>query len=271
MMNIKEYLDNPYYYKLIGSHREWLNLFDSKFLNAWDKLFKKNNPEAALFEAATRQVLGEFDIVVEPFDDPSRDKNPDYYCKKNNQVFYVEATCITKEVATDNTNLDDIPKNLEVTGYALLTKTFFNDVVNKTTQCSNLNAPVLLAIGTWHFSACQLCFDKGAAEDILTSTPHITVPISKVTGGPIGDTYEATDLRWSAFVRPSKTTSGEIEFARSPISGILLCPFGTKPPDIVGVLHPNPNHPFDRNLFPKIPFGRLTDGYQDGKFGVEWI
>jgi len=71
MMNIKEYLDSPYYYKIISSHREWLKPFGLKFLSAWDNLFKNNNSEAALCEAATRQVLEELDIVVEQFDDPS--------------------------------------------------------------------------------------------------------------------------------------------------------------------------------------------------------
>ena len=54
-------------------------------------------------------------------------------------------------------------------------------------------------------------------------------------------------------------------------SGILLCSFRIKDSEIIGVLHPNANYPFDRSLLPKIEFCRLKDGYQDGNLEVEWI
>jgi hypothetical protein len=87
----------------------------------------------------------------------------------------------------------------------------------------------------------------------------------------VGEPYQATHLQSAAFIRPTKNINGLIEYARNPISAILLCPFGTRPPEILGVLHPNPNYPFNRNILPKVEFCRLKDGYQKGKLEVEWI
>jgi len=267
---IKGYLDCSYYRKIIGSHREWLNRFDGAYLNKWDELFTKNNPEAALCEAATRQMLEEQDVEVEPFDLECDRQSPDFMCKKEGFLFYVEATCLTKEVVDQKTGLEDIPEEGKTTWFGLLTRTIFQEACNKTPQCSNLHAPCLLCIGTLHFSACQLCLTEMGAEQILTSDPLITVPLDKETGDVVGEIYESTDLKWSAFIKPSKTSNG-IEIARNPISGIILFPFGARPVEIFGALHPNPNYTFERKYLPAIKFCRLKGGWCEGSFAVEWI
>ena len=61
----QKYLGTKYFDQLIGGHREWLKGFDRVHLNVWDNLFKKDNSEAALCEAGTRQLLQELDINVE--------------------------------------------------------------------------------------------------------------------------------------------------------------------------------------------------------------
>lgn len=256
------------YAELISENRKWLGAFEKERSERWENLLAQN-PEAAICEAATRRFLNDQNISVEPYEDLSTG-GPDYLCIRNEQCFYVETTCVTKKVATKESGLTDMPQH-KACCYGLLTKKIFAEVCNKTPQCSNLGAPCLITICTLHFQAGCLCFDKHAAEDLLTGTSFITAPIDTRTGEMMREPYEATDLESAVFIRPIKVSAEQTEFARSPISALLLCPFGTSPSKIIGVLHPNPNHMFDRNLLPAIEFGRLSEGYEAGQFKVKWV
>ena len=96
---------------------------------------------------------------------------------------------------------------------------------------------------------------------------NIDVSRGEAVGGP----YQSTELQDSVYIRTDKTSVTPIEEARRTISGVLLCPFGSLPLEVVGMLHPDPNHPFDRTLLPEIKFCRLAEGYQTGRLTVEWI
>lgn len=258
------------YSELINEHCAWIKPFGKQRLNKWEELLKVN-PEAAICEASTRKLLAEHSIYVQPQEDISKG-GPDFLCVKNNKRFYVEATCITKETATNKAGLSDtLPGTSKVQRFALLTKRIFYEICSKTPQCSNLGAPCVIAIGTLHFQVGCICFNKHATEQLLTGTTFITAPINTQTGQAMREPYEATDLQDSVFIRPVKISPNEIEYARSPISAVLLCPFGSLPTKVIGVLHPNPNHSFDRTLLPKIEFCRLAEGYQIGQFKAEWI
>jgi hypothetical protein len=83
--------------------------------------------------------------------------------------------------------------------------------------------------------------------------------------------YEA-ELRDSLFIRYAGTSEGTVEFARESVSGLLLCAFSVRPPQVYGVLHPNPAEVFDRGLLPDIRFARLADGFREtGELRVEWV
>lgn len=256
------------YSKLIEQHRAWLEPFGDRYLSKWENLMNSQS-EPAICEASTRKLLSDFCIEIKPNEDISRGC-PDFLCIKNNKRFYVEATCITREKVTKKTALDD---DLEgASYYALLTKTFLSELCNKTPQCSNLNKPCLVVIGTFHFRAGHCCFGKHAAEDLLTGTPQISMKFDSKQERGVGDIYETTDLRDSAFIRFHRTFEGQTECARNPISAVLLCNFKSRPVSAVGILHPNPNNSFDRNLLPKIEFGRLSGSYErTGQLSVEWI
>lgn len=254
------------YSDLIEEHRTWLKPFGKQRLDKWGNLLQ-NNSEAAICEAATRQLLSSYGVIVKPHENIASG-GADFLCKRDNKCFYVEATCITKEKATKKTNLTDRPS---VGYYGLLTKAILGEICNKIPQCSNLNEPCIIAIGTLHFQAGCRCFNKHAAEQSLTGTTFITATINTETGDIVREPYEATDLQNSVFIRPIKISPNEIEYARSPISAVLLCPFGSLPTKVIGAIHPNPNHAFDRTLLPQIEFCRLAEGYQTGQFAVEWI
>jgi hypothetical protein len=265
--NIPEENLEQVYARLVEEHRAWLKSFGRQRVKRWEDLLRAD-PEAAICEAATRELLSGGGINIEPHEDVSSG-GPDFLCMKNNKRFYVEVTCITKEKVTRETNLDDNPKG--ATYYCLLTETFLGELCNKVPQCSSLDASCMVAIGTLHFQAGPRCFGKHAAEDLLTGTPRISMEFDHEQARGIGDIYQSTDLRDSAFIRFDKTLTGQIECARNPISAVLLCSFGCSPTKVVGVLHPNPNYRFDRSLLPDIEFCRLAEGYQTGKFVKEWV
>ena len=259
------------YSKVIDEHRSWLKPFGGQYLNKWEKLFK-DQPEAAICEAAARKLLGEHSIYVRPHEDISKG-GPDFLCKKEGKKFYVEVTCITKETATKKTKLDSEPQinfNSPAKWYRPPIGQILQEIRNKTPQCKDLNEPCLLAICTLHFGVGFICFrDRIIAESVLTGTPHISWDIGLSSEEVLKEPRQATELKNSGFIRPRKNKPYSIEEARKTISAVLLCDFGGH--NIVGILHPNPNHSFDRTLLPEIKFCRLANGWQTGRFSPEWI
>lgn len=272
--NPEEYLDkNKFFDQLIGGHRCWLKGFDKVHLDAWDNLFTKDNSEAALCEAATRQLLQELAVDVEPCPLGGNDRNPDFKCQKDSMLFYVDATCVGKETATKISQLDDDPHNQKPSFYSLLTAAYFRKAGKKVSQFANLNAPCMIAIGTFHCPAGALCFNKMSAQEILTGKPYITSTINIQTGEAVGIPRNATSLEYAPFIKQRKVICDEplIQPVWRAVSAVLLCPFGTKPAKCLGVLHPKPHHEFDRNLLPDIEFCCLRVGWEGGKLATEWI
>ncbi len=257
-----------HYSELIDQHRRWLKTFGKQRLDKWQELLTAN-PEGAICEAATRELLSKHCAGVEPREDVSTG-GPDFLCLQNGKRFYVEVTCITIDAATRCTGL--VP-NSPIQTYTPkdLTKRIFYEMCNKTPQLRNLDAPCLLAIGTLHDTAGHTCFSRLSASHILTDRPKISVGRDPEEGRAVGDLYLTTNLGHSGFIRAGKDSGDLIEEARKTISAVLLCSFGTRPPRAIGVLHPNPNHTFDRTLLPKIEFCRLAEGYETGLLKVEWI
>jgi hypothetical protein len=252
----------------IQSHREWLQSLDQGCATKWEKLLKAD-PEAAICEAATRELLERHDVTVRPNEDLSAG-GPDYLCTRVGEHFYLEVTCISKDAATTATKLPDkCPSGPET--YAYMTKKILWKLSNKTSQCAGMDGPTLVAICTLHSQAGDLCFDDLAAEELLTGIAYITHDLNTETHEPVGNTYESTRLEGLAFIRHVKASPNWLEHARNPVSAVLLCGFGSFPPSVLACLHPNPNYPFDRTLLPQIKFCRLVEGYLTGHFKVEWI
>lgn len=255
----------------LSEQRVWLEPYGKQRLKRFEDLLK-SNPEGAICEALTRKVLSDHEVEVEPYEDLSSG-GPDFRCTKDNRCFYLEVTCISKDTATKKTGLSaGPPRPSRVQRFGLLTKKLFYELCNKGSQCANLDEPCIIAICTLHFQDSVICFRRFAVEHLLTGTSKITMKIDPEQGRAIGDTYQTTDLVDSAFIHFQKNSSGQVEFARNPISAILLCGFGCRPPEVVGALHPNPNHQFDRTLLPNIEFGRIAEGWQQtGQLKVQWI
>jgi len=254
------------YSDLIDDHRAWLIPYGKQRIDRWEKLLKANS-ESAVCEAATRKLLSDYGIDIQPYEDLSKG-GPDFLCSKNGKTFYVETTCISIKAATresglyhtDNPYVDD-------SSYRNMAEKFRSEICNKILQCTKVNAPRIVVIGTLHPKVSDCCIDDLAAEQLLTSPTKITHDINNIHE-PVGNTYETTGLEHSAFIRFVKGSSGKIEFARNSISAVLLCGFGSDPPNVVGCIHPNPNYPFDRKLLHNIKFCTLVE---TDPLKVEWI
>lgn len=255
---------------VIKSHVVWLESFSHEHTEKWNALLS-SNPEAAICEACVRDNLARHVDEIQPNEDLSHG-GPDFLCKLGKKYFYVEVTCITIDSAIQASELPHpMPKHPEASGYRHMTDKIRGELVNKTPQCSGLDHPCVLAIGTLHSQAGPLCMDEHAAEEVLTGTTYITAKINTRSGRMVGEPYDAADLRDASFIRPAKTEPTSIEEARKTISAVLLYSLWYDPCHVIGLLHPKPNKPFPRELLSAIKFGKLKNGYDEGIIEVEWI
>jgi hypothetical protein len=252
--------------RLIKKFVKWIERFDRRHARNWAKLYHVE-PEAAMCEATYWGLLTDCGVEVEPNANLAFSmKAPDYVCQKDGHTFYVEVTCIKIDTATNKTSLSHVtPSSFQ--HYARLNDAIFSECRQKTPQCSSVSAPCLVAVGTFHHTASTICVAKHHLEDLLTGEPLLAWNFDGSRGEAVGDPYVVTHLRSAAFLMPSE---GKAALARSPISGVLVGGFGCRPPDVYGLLHPNPGHAFDRALLDRIEFCRLSDGYETGDLSVEW-
>lgn len=257
----------PPNYRAIDLFIKWIGRFDIRHARAWAKRYQAD-PEAATCEAMYWGVLTDCGVSVEPNADlDNRQKAPDFACHKDGNKFYVEVTCIRIDTATDKTSLKHIPTG-GAQNYGPLNRVIYDEVKNKTTQCANLDAPCLLAVGTFHFQASALCFQKPHVESLLTGETSIACDINLQTGHAVGDPYESTNLKSAAFVKPSNLLG--VEPARQPISALLLAGFGVSPPGVLGVIHPNPVREFDHRILDRIPFCGLFMDLRNATLTTNW-
>ena len=251
---------------VIEEHKAWLRDFEPVRLQNWDKIFKAD-PEAAIVEACARKLLAEHVERIEPAEGAAKKKGgPDFVCFQRDQHFYVEVTCITQEKVTRETGLSLSPTEAE--HFQPMTRAVFQECISKATQCSGLDAPSLLLIGTLH-PAGSLCFNKHFLKYTLIGTPRLEWTANLETGQTIEEPHQVTSLESSAFLKPDNDSSDFYEFARKSISGLLCCGFGSMPPVVNGVIHPNAARPFDKNLLPGIIFGILQEDPK-GHLQVVW-
>lgn len=256
----------PFFQELEAEHRKWLSGFDQQYLKNWEKLANADE-EAAFAEARTRQLLQGHGVVVEPNEDlDTSETRPDFRCGVGGYKFYVEVTCIPIVVATEKTGIPNAP-------HGCLPCRSLNDAIfakcqGKATQCKNLDAPALVAIGTFHNFAAMLSFKKLMLNWALTGEAKIAWTIDVRTGEQIEETHEITELHSATFLRPDETE--EVGYARCSISGLLFSGLTLKKRPLIGVLHPNPIRPFDPAILPQIEFGQVAIDRASGQLRVAW-
>jgi len=260
-------LASEYFCQLVAEHSAWLRNFDPQHLANFEKLLN-GDCEAALAEAATRRFLESHSIAVSPAEDLSGKRSrPDFHCSASHEQFYVEVTCISIEKAIRETNLP-FPNCPGARGYSSLNDAIWAACKGKAVQCANLDHPALVAVTTFHASASMLCFSKTHLSMLLTGTTMLSWNIDTLTFEQVGETYESTSLHSAAFLIPDRNS--EIGYARSCISGLLLCGFGTLPGKVRGIAHPNPARPFNPQLLTGVPFGHVEIDRETKQLRTRW-
>jgi hypothetical protein len=258
--------------QLVSEHRQWLTGFDGQHLKSWHAQFT-DNPEAALCEAAVRDIAHGFGFAVEPAADlRGREGNgavqrPDFRCSKGSDAFYLEVANISIAKATELTNLPHAEQVGGCRNYGKLTKAVFAKATGKATQCKQ-DLPTLLAVGTFHAAASRFAMDRSCANSLLTGEPMITWYVDTRTCASVGDTFQSTNLKYASFIKPGNCS---IINARTSISGILLCGFGVFPASIIGILHPEADRPFRPDLLPGITFGEVRIDYTRRQLTPVWL
>lgn len=259
-------------HKVLNAFIKWIESprFDPQHAEKWARLYT-DNPEAAMCEATFWAVLHDSGVDVEPNADLTGSKQcPDYRCMKDGAKFYVEVTCIQIDTATRESGLQSIPDGK--TGaqfYHHLNDAIFNKCVNKTPQCAGLEAPCLLAIGTFHFQGSVLGVKKTFMEWLLTGEASIGWKFDARLGKCVGKPYQVTSFRSATFTRLTRLEG--IEQVRQPISAVLVGGFGCDPVNLFGLLHPNPVREFDPGLLNRIPFCRQRIKMLEATVSAEWI
>lgn len=256
---------NPFLDALEAEHRAWLGGFHGQYLRNWEKLLN-NNEEDAMTEASVRRLLEQRGVTVSPNEDlTGNQQRPDFRCEVPDGQFYVEVTCISVEKATEITGLVD-GANIALRPTPLTTK-IQSICKKKAVQSGNHDAPVLIAIGTFHGIACMFSFSPPYLDMLLTGTSMMSIQINRLTLERVGVEIEA-DPSSAAFLRYD--ADERIGFARSSISGLLLCGVSLEPIWVQGVLHPNPARPFNPRLIPDIGFGEVEVDRESGQLRTRW-
>lgn len=254
--------------QLANEHQQWLSDFDQQYLVNWKKLFRADN-EAALTEAGIRRMLHQHGVTVEPNEKLTGScGGPDFRCTVNGSHFYVEVTCITIATAEKRSGIKDGVTGFSPFNVMGMTEATFSECKNKAPQCSNLDGPALVAVGTFHGTAAMVGFEKELVNCVLTGKTKMAWDINIKTGQQIGDSYQTTELHSAAFLRRDNTQ--KVGFARQSISGVLLCAVGLGSLRTIGVLHPNATRPFNPVLLPNIEFGSVTIDQKSLRLCVDW-
>ncbi len=265
---ISSFRDNAFCDNLAAEHRTWLLGFDAGYLRNWENGLSSNE-EAAFAEAWVRRLLQLYGITVEPNEDLTmKDRRPDFRCFSGDRKFYAEVTCIMIERATAKTGI-----SMEATGEACpfrpLNKAVFSKCRQKAQrkQCADLDAPVLVAIGTFQGFAGMDLDDKDFVSSLLTGESKIAWNSDLRNGRPAAESFGMTDFDGAVFLHRDAT--GEVGYVRNSISGLLLWRV-IEPPRVLGVLHPNPVRPFDPAILPQVEFGQVDIDWASRNMRVVW-
>ena len=252
--------DFPNAQAVIGGYEQFLML---KF-PAHHKLFTENlendrasaTAEAVLFTHLHRQG-----ITITPNEEIGKG-GIDFYCEHQGEQFLVEVTSLDTEATEKKSGLSNQPDGSSATWFSFITEQLWVKIERKRKHLSRAEIPVVLAITSQHIGS--MLMGSMAAERLLSGEPMIQVPINteEFTAGDV------TTFKDSAFFRIEQ---GEIRVVRRYVSAVLLISIFDQSLQKVGVLHPDPEHPFAIRHLPTTPFVRVTSlPTAESGFETEW-
>ncbi|MGA2965272.1 MAG: hypothetical protein ABSD64_03600 [Terriglobales bacterium] len=245
----------------------WVFLARNRYDHHLDKFKRRleTDANAAEAEAVVFALLWAAKTRPDIFEDPSKG-GPDFCCDPSGkQRFLVEVTSLESGAVSRRSGL---PARIEGNGggaFGLITAALSGAAGSKAAQLADQPYPRVLAITSSHAFA-SILMDRLPAENLLVSDPMISHRLGDFNGyGTI-----TTDLRRAVFFRLDRS-GRQIVPRRQSISAILLVAISGRQADVVGVLHPQPAIVFDPNLFPQVPYLRLSHWpIVDGKLSTEW-
>jgi hypothetical protein len=256
--------------EIVDSYWKFLsrNHYDGHLKRFKDRL--DSDPKAAEAEAVVFSVLWSEKRRPDIFENNSAG-GPDFRCDPSpSDSFLVEVTSLDSKAVSNRSKL---PLELNGPGgqaFRLITEKLCSAAQSKAAQLGGRGMPGVLAI-TSSYDFAGLLMDRGAAEYLMTSTPHITVPVGST--GKSG--YLETDLRNAVFCQPGiLDAAGNQMFVTRyrSIAAILLVTIGVREAEIVGLLHPDAAHPFNPQLFPAVPYVRFARWpLISSNISTEWI
>ena len=245
----------------------WIEGFDPRHARMWRQRYKAN-PESAACEAMYWWVLSDCGVDVEPNADlDASQPAPDFLCRKDNQKFYVEVTCIRIDTATRHTSLEHTPTDSAV-HYRPLNDAICKKVESKTRQCADLDAACVLAVGTFHHHASVSCIKRPFMEWLLTGKTSLAWQFDPRRGHAVGESFDTTRFESAAFAHQDSLVGDDP--ARRPISALLIGGFCVGSPIILGAVHPDPARKFDPVLLNRIPFCNQKVDISAATLSTEW-
>ncbi|WP_207398115.1 hypothetical protein [Bremerella alba] len=217
-------------------------------------------------EASVRRRLQGFGVSVEPNEDlDTRQKASDFKCVRNGIDFYVEVACIRIATAEKTTGIPNDRPYLG--GFRPITLAVFNKCIHKVRQSTTADAPLLVAVGTWHGFVAMQFNQRPIVNMLLTGETKMTWDINIKTG-ETSDTYLTTDFYPAIFLKPDDDMKPSP--AREPISGAMLCAFGMPGIDPVVILNANANRQFHPAALPDLEYGSVIVDQAAQQLHVSW-
>ncbi len=250
--------------KLYEEYKDHLESTSPEHYSGFVKL-ERNRLQSARAEAVTYFFLRSNNLRVENFEDPGKG-GVDFVCRGNSAEFLVEVTTLDSEsISTHSGVKNEIPKEIEASGYEMINNLIFRKAINKTKQLSGLPFPRVLAIATEHVHS-SILFGTYTAELLLTGDVKIQVSV----GEENSEAKQVTDLKTSVFFRFDE--AGKIELSRQSISAILLIRIYDDECNVLGVLNPEPVVQLDIGLLPQVPFLRINPWpLVQNRIYTEWV
>lgn len=250
----------------VSAYADWLNCMDFDTARHWAK--RLTSPQLASVEGAVAEAVA-WDFLYHRVGEIAPGKlstgGPDFVCERSGYTFHVEVTNLCRSVVTERTSLTDTVEE-GYRHYGDLTGLIKAEVSGKTAQGRNLGVPYLVLVTTLHWGASVACVSRAHVAHVLHSTTSISGDFYPELGEVVGPLREITRMELSAFTRKFTTDP-----ARRNVSGVLVGGFGTYPDvRVLGVLHPDPVHPFDCTLLEDVPFFEFTSWPPSPQIQTRW-
>jgi len=221
---------------------------------------RERDYESAVAEAITFHVLSYRNVHPEVHEEVGTG-GADFICwasmnpfakRTLENEFVVEATAINQEAVTRRSGIPTQITDLGGGAIGLLTPNFWRKACSKIDQLKGHPMPRVLSIVSSHVGASVL-INSGTALWAFTSGEFFRHEISKADADP----NRYADLKNSVFLE--LTAEGKIVPRRKEISAILLIAVDGAASTVFGMLHPEPEYPFNMEFLPDVPFLHIAN------------